>query len=443
MPWGSYGFYQPSFFDTDFRYLDKKDAVWGDFWDPLKRIHPNDCWLFSMGGQAWYRHVNEVNSRLEGRGNNYGLFRGRLYADAWYRDEFRVYVEGIYADSFWQDLAPLPIDRDRGDFLNLFVEIKAGELNDRPVYVRVGRQEMLFGSQRLVSTLDWANTRRTFQGVRAYRADEKFDVDLFWVQPVIPEASRLDSVDNNQNFAGLWTTYKPRKGTSVDAYYLFLDNTNPVAVGEFGARSGFNAHTLGTRYAGDYCNVLWDFEAMLQLGEWSNQTLVAGSTTAGLGYHWKDRPMNPQAWVYYDWASGESHPGQGGTRNTFQQLFPFGHYYFGYLDLIGRQNIHDLSAQFVLFPEKWITLIMQGHRFWLAEPGDSLYAANGRVLRNDATGRAGQDVGTEIDLVASFHLTAHSDLLFGFSKLFRGTYIENTGPAVSPELYYVQYGYRW
>jgi hypothetical protein len=153
--------------------------------------------------------------------------------------------------------------------------------------------------------------------------------------------------------------------------------------------------------------------------------------------------MNPQFWIYYDWESGDANPGQGGTRSTFQQLFPFGHYYFGYLDLVGRQNIHDVSAQFLTFPEKWITGIVQVHRFWLAEPADALYNAAGKVVRNDPTGQSGQDVGTEIDLLASFHLSAHSDVVVGWSKLFRGAYIDNTGPDVSPELFYLQYGYRW
>src|SRR5205823_2873223 len=130
------------------------------------------------------------------------------------------------AQSFNQDLAPLPIDRDRSDLLNAFVDVKIADLDGHPAYVRVGRQEMLLGSQRLISPLDWANTRRTFQGVRAFHQGEKFDVDLFWMQPVIPNPSHFDSVDNNQNFAGLWTTYRPEKGHFVDLYYLFLDNTN-------------------------------------------------------------------------------------------------------------------------------------------------------------------------------------------------------------------------
>ncbi len=443
LPYTLFGFYPPSFYDTDFRYLDKKDAQWCDFWDPLKRIHPNDNWLVSFGGQSWFRQMNEVDSRLTATDNNYGLVRTRLYADTWYRDQFRIFAEFIYADSFWQDSEPLPIDINRSDAQNLFVEAKLGDIDCEAVRLRVGRQEMYLGSQRLLSALDWANTRRTFQGVRAYRTSEKLDVDAFWVQPVIQNRNDFDSVDNNQNFAGLWTTYKPRKGTSADFYYLFLDNTNPVATGTGGVVTGFNAHTLGTRYAGDCDGRLWDFEAMLQLGDWANQDLVAGAATAGVGYHWKDAPLNPQAWIYYDWASGDANPGQGSTRSTFQQLFPFGHYYFGYLDLVGRQNIHDVSAQFVTYPDKWITTILQVHRFWLAQSTDALYNAAGRVTRNDPTGLSGNDVGTEIDLLASFHLSAHSDLVVGYSKLFAGSFIDRSGPAVSPELFYVQYGYRW
>ncbi len=35
---------------------------------------------------------------------------------------------------------------------------------------------------------------------------------------------------------------------------------------------------------------------------------------------------------------------------TFQQLFPFGHFYLGYLDLVGRQNIRDLNFQLSMHP---------------------------------------------------------------------------------------------
>jgi hypothetical protein len=443
MPWGSFGFYQPSFFDTDFRYLDQPDNTQHDFWDPLKRIRLGDNWLLSLGGQTWFRYMNEVDFQLREQDNVHGLYRNRLYGDLWYRDDVRLFIECLYADSVWQDVNPLPIDINRSDFQNLFLELKLVEVSGSPVYVRAGRQEMLFGSQRLISTLDWANTRRTFQGIRGYRAAEEFDLDAFWVQPVLVNRNDLDSVDNNQNFAGVWGTYKPKKGTGIDLYYLLLDNTNPVATGSHQVQQGFTAHTLGSRFFGDRDQFLWDFESMLQLGDWANQDLIAGAATAGLGYQFANAPTNPQFWVYYDWASGDRSPGVGSTRSTFQQLFPFGHYYFGYLDLVGRQNIQDVSCQAVFYPSPWVTGLVQFHHFWLAEAADALYNAAGAIVRSDPTGRAGTDVGSEIDLVVSFHLTTHADLLLGWSKLFPGEFIKNSGPNVSPELFYLQIGYRW
>src|SRR5437868_6251428 len=79
MPYGSFALWQPSFFDADFRYLDKPDNKQHDYWDCAKRIHVGDNWLFSTGGQAWFRSMNEVDSRLGTVDNSYGQVRTRIY----------------------------------------------------------------------------------------------------------------------------------------------------------------------------------------------------------------------------------------------------------------------------------------------------------------------------------------------------------------------------
>lgn len=433
----------PSFFDADFRYLDSPKYQDHDHFDPWHRIHLGDQWLLSTGGQFFWRYMNETGSRLTGRNNDYHQFRTRVFADLWYCDAFRAYVEFIDARSHGPELAPLPIDNNRGDLLNAFIDAKIGEIEGKPVYVRVGRQELLFGSQRLVSTIDWTATRRTFQGVRAFRAGEKFDVDLFWVQPVAINATRFDSVDNNQNFAGLWTTYRPKKGHFLDMYYLFLDHTRPPVLRGETAPQAFNVHTFGTRYTGDVDKRwLWDVELNLQFGERGRQDVFAGASAVDLGYHFKDMPWNPTFWVCHEFASGDR-GAPDGTFSTFNPLFPFGHYYFGFLDLVGRQNIHDIHTQLYLYPTKWITVWLQYHHFELASSTDALYNAGGVALRRDVTGRSGTNVGDEIDVVVNFHLDRHSDILFGYSKLFSGEFIRNTGSPRSPELFYAMYSFRW
>jgi hypothetical protein len=442
-PYPRFGLIQPSFFDVDnFSYLDDPKNTEHDIFDPLKRIRIGDHWQFTTGGDVRSRYQTEYNSRLTERQNEYHLSRLRVYGDLWYEDIFRLYVEGIGAWSAGENLPPLAIDENYADFQNLFVDAKLFTLGDAPVYARVGRQELLFGSQRLVSPLDWGNTRRTFQGARVFRTTEKFDFDMFWAQPVVPNRDRLDSVDNNQNFAGAWATYRPTKTSSVDAYYLMLDNTNRTTQ-QGVVRAPFTRHTIGGRATGQKDAFLYDFEGAMQLGTQAGKDVVAGMATAGVGYTLKDAPWTPTAWLYYDYASG----GTGGnTVHTFNQLFPFGHYYMGWIDQVGRQNIHDINVHLFMYPRKWLTVWLQGHTFYLADKRDALYNAAGNAIRRDATGRAGSEVGQEVDAVLNFHLGKHTDVLVGYSHLWGGDFLQNTrgrNAAANAGQFFVQTSFRW
>jgi hypothetical protein len=434
-----------SFFDADWRYLDKLPPGDLDFFDKFKRVHVGSNWLMSFGGEARIRYNNEYNSRLTETNNDFNLPRVRQYADLWYRDQLRVFAEFLYADSSGQSIAPLATDIDRGDFLNLFIEAKLGMIADAPVYGRVGRQEVGLGSQRLVGTPDWGNTRRTWDGARLYRAAEHWDVDLFWLQPVIPDAVRMDTADHNQNFYGAFVTYKPRKGTFIDAYYLMLQNTTPIVQTGI-VRGPFNLHTFGGRYATDYEDrFLFEAEGAMQLGNVVKENVIAGMFSGGIGYHCKDVPMNPTAWAYYNYCSGDNDPNKG-TYHTFNQLFPFIHYYQGWVDAIGRQNIHDFNLRGYVYPTNWITVMLQYHHFWLASPTDALYNIAGNAYRRDPTGKSGTDVGQKAEILTNFHLSKRADVFVGYSYLWGGSFLQNTASptaAVNSSICYVGFNYRW
>jgi len=433
-----------SFFDADFRYVDALDPAERTLVEDLKRLHLNDCLLLSTGGQFWVRYAHEHNSQLTEQDNDYTLARVRLFGDVSYSDWLRVFGEFLWADSFGEDRGPAAIDVNRGDLLNLFVDLRLFDYEDHPVYVRGGRQELVYGSQRLVSPLDWANTRRTFQGVKAFRQGEKWDYSAFWVQPVLPNPSDFDSPDENQNFVGSWLTYRPQKGTFLDLYYLYLHNSNQL-VQQGIERAPLEVNTLGVRYTGDKEGFLWDTELALQLGDQGSQDLVAGMATAGVGRHWKDTCLSPTVWAYYDYASGDANPNDG-DYTTFSQLFPFGHYYLGWADLVGRQNIHDANAHLYLYPAPWITINLQYHHFWLNQRRDALYNAAGAAYRRDPTGTSGNNVGDEIDIVTNFHLTRYADILVAYSKLYGGGFLEATaGPnqAADAETLYFIFQQRW
>ncbi len=439
-PFPAFALFGPGFFDGDWRYVDQPGYN-PDIFEKLHRIHLGDNWMFGTGGQAWWRHMREVNSRLSGQNNEYDLFRARVYGDLWYRDQFRIYAEFITAFNVNPDLPPLKIDENRADLLNLFVDVKVAEIDCKPVYVRVGRQELNYGSTRLISTIDWTNTRRTFEGVRGFWSSDKLDVDLFFVRPVIVDATRFDRSDNNQNFGGAWVTYRPEKTQAIDSYYLYYDNHNTVTAGGI-TSAPIVTHTVGSRYHGSKDGVLWDIEGAGQFGDRGGNSVFAGFATAGLGYNWAKGPMNPTVWAYYDWASGDS-TRNAGNFNTFNQQFPFGHYYLGWLDLVGRQNIRDVNFHLYLNPMKWITFNAQYHFFTLNNAADALYGAAGNPLRVSPNASAGGVVGQEVDLIVNFHLTKQSDFLIGYSRMQAGEFIRNTGNGRNPELFYAMYNFRW
>jgi hypothetical protein len=342
-------------------------------------------------------------------------------------------------------LPPLPIDSDSIDFLNLFVGLKVAEFDGKPAYLRIGRQELLFGSERLVTPLEWANTRQTFQGVHGLWSNGTWDVDLFWTQYVKLNATGWAWADPNQNFSGAWLTYHPDKKSNWDLYWLWLVNDNFTRIMGI-TQDPTNVHTLGTRYVGDKNGFLWDFEPMLQLGDRGPQHILAGAATAGLGYSLPKAFMQPTFWAYYDYASGSANPGVG-TYSTFNQLYGFGHYYLGFMDLIGRENIRDLNFQTYLYPTNWISLNVQYHILSLDRGRDALYSALGTPSRVSHNGTAGRDVGDELTFIVNFHLGPHSDILTGWSQLYAGDFLRKTAttPAgkFDPELFYFMYNIRW
>src|SRR5260370_3425313 len=163
-------------------------------------------------------------------------------------------------------------------------------------------------------------------------------------------------------------------------------------------------------------------EGAIQLGDKRGENLFAQMASVGVGYNAKELCWNPQAWLYFDYASGDSSPTTG-TAHTFNQLFPFGHYYFGFLDVIGRQNITDLNGQVAFYPANWLTLFSQYHVLNLDKSQDALYNSAGAPIRRSPTGVAGHDVRQILDFLVNVHLDKHSDIFLTYGHLFSADFI--------------------
>lgn len=147
--------------------------------------HP-DVWL-SVGGQLRLRAEHSSNFAFSDRNDDgFGLSRLRLHADLHLGDYFRVFLEGKSALATDRDLpgGRRTADVDELDLQNGFVEVSI-PLQANELRVSVGRREMLFGKQRLISPADWANSRQSFDGAHVIFETGHWKVDGFWTRPVV------------------------------------------------------------------------------------------------------------------------------------------------------------------------------------------------------------------------------------------------------------------
>lgn len=411
------------FYANDFSYLRDPDYhghCLGDCWKLMPVAGCDDCGSLDIGGQVRLRYHHEVGMgqdrsgpgelRFEDTVHDFLLTRMRLYSNWQASDEMRVYVEGILADVTDDDTyQPRLIDRNFGDFLNAFIDY---ELSNEAT-VRVGRQELLYGEQRLVSPLDWANTRRTFEGIKLITKHEDWAIDGFYTHlvPVVP--NRLDQADYKQAFYGSYATYSGWEKKTWDLYYLGYDDTRPGAV-----TSDFSLHTFGSRLFGERGNWLYEFEGGVQVGRQMGLGLDqdAGFATAGVGRRLMRHPWKPTVWIYYDYASGNA---WGGDFNRFNQLFPLGHKYFGFIDAVQRSNIEAPNVLLTLKPSERVEFLFWYWHFMANQAGDIVPSIGGTPVQSLSR----THFGDELDFYTKYAINPRSNLLVGWSHFWRGNKI--------------------
>lgn len=415
-----------------------------DHWVPqMKWIELTEGWHLSTGGQLRYQWKEESNRNMLGTfpdHNEFGLVRARVYADLVMDETFRVYVEGLSADIHGQktsDAPPQPIDRNDWGLQNAFIEFLA----DPDLRLRYGRTEMAYGAQRLISPLDWANTRRTFEGgVLAWKSGSR-STDFFVTHPVIVDPVHKDEANDSRWFSGVYNSWALEAGRAADAYLLHLHESDEVITAGDGSKGKADVYTLGTRYAGKSGIFDFEAEAALQGGWWAGDSVRAGMLTLVGGMTLGELPGAPRLALDLDWASGDD-DATDSEKGTFNQLFPLAHAYFGYIDLIGRQNIVAMSpsARWKLGDTAWFRAAW--HDFNLENDSDALYGPGGAVVFSDPSGQSGSHVGQEWDLTLGWtppFMSPHGEFQFGYCYFVPGNYVEHLGDGDRVQLLFVQY----
>ena len=417
-------------------------AEGGDLFDPIKHISLiQDDWLWvSFGGQvrlrleAWEDFSTFENDDAD---ETFLLTRVRAHADIHAGEHLRFFFEGLGAHSTEPMFrADGVLDVNSADLQQAFFDLKLPFAQDSSLRLRGGRQELAFGKQRLVSALDWSNTRRTWEGVRGTLNVGHWAVDGLWTQFVPVEKYEFDTADAQHEFYGLYAAgpFWPLAGTNLDAYWLGRDRKDVVGgVGDL-------RHTLGSRLSGQiaHTGLDYDLEGGYQFGDRAAVGVEAYFAAAEVGYTFAAAYGKPRFFAGVDYATGDDNTGDD-EFNTFDQLFPLGHAYFGFIDIIGRPNMLAYNAGVSFTPvAKW-TVLVQGHWFDRAQDDAPLFNAGGSPI----AGKAGEHhVGQEIDLLLKYQHDIHTQVLVGYSHFFVGDYFDLPGHD-DIDFFYVSWEYTF
>lgn len=296
------------------------------------------------------------------------------------------------------------------------------------VSARVGRQELVFGEQRLVGHVSWLNAARTFDAARMTLRAPQLQLDLFAGSVVRIATDDWDRSGHGNGFHGVHATSArlvPR--ATIEPYFFWRSDRGQRT--EAGATARLRLGTTGVRLAGALPGGFdYGLETAVQrgsLGSDSNrawaQHLRLRTPAIGRGVRLVSE---------YNYASGDAEPADG-QRGTFDPLYPTPHDKYGLADQVGWRNIHHLRAGVELASIPRWPITAAYHSWWLASATDGLYLVSGAQLARLPAGAPDRHVGQEFDVQVSRVLTPQFQIGGGYAHIRPGAFLRATTPGQS------------
>ncbi len=291
-----------------------------------------------------------------------------------------------------------------------------------PVDVKIGRQAINLGDQRLIGGFEWSNNARSFDAITLNYGTDAFDI-------LLADAKIVEG-GNDFNDTELYIgqlTVKSIANNTLDLYIISLRDNGT----NFGALKSTIINTYGFRLNGSVVGLDYTLEAPFQSGEVDNggggmdMDISGNAYAVKLGYTIPGGPMGLRVGAEYDYASGDD----DGTDNDwtgFLNLYPTNHAHYGYMDRQAWRNMTAWNINGSIKPNDQLFLKLDYWNFSLAEETDGVYyagALNGgpSVLNANADDAA----GTEIDLTAKYKYNDALGIMAGVSQYSPADVIED------------------
>lgn len=394
----------PSFknfrYDEDYSSL-KKDST-SDWYKKMKYSplsKSGDTYL-SFGGEARLQYFTVKHDGWGDApedGNGYTQSRFLLHGDFHAGKHFRAFIQ-LQGSMTNGKATTSPVDEDPLDLHQAFVEANANPGAKTNVVFRLGRQEMLYGSQRLIGLREGPNNRMSFDGLKAIIINPGYQLDLFYTHSNAVQKGVFDDAfnKNNQTWGSYLTLHKIPVLQNIDLYYMGIWRRNMTLNDGSGTEL---RHSVGTRIWGKQSSFEYDIEGTWQAGDFSEKRIKAYSVAANVAWEFKDITFQPKIGVKSEIMSGDRNKGDNSIQ-TFDPMYPNGGWYgLASFNPIGPANLIDVHPYIgVQFSSK-IYAEIDYDAYWRENVNDGLYAPNVALIypsKNSTKKTIGQQLGGEI-----------------------------------------------
>lgn len=376
--------------------------------------------------------------------NSYWWLREKVHL-GYNADWFAVYTEGRDSRA-WQDNDTKNLGQDPLELYQAYAIL--GNAKEFPLTVKVGRQELLYGDERLVGPSDWSNTGRVFDAVKLRWQAKDWWVDAFASHVVAVNSTHFNSADVHDSFFGVYSSFLNLVPIQESQFYFLSRN---VDVGSYAGTKPRDIYTLGLRFKSLPGKLRgWDYsvEFVQQLGSINTGAVrlhqQANALAVAAGYTWEKTFATPRIGLEYDYSSGDNDPNDTKSE-TLDNLFPTNHKHYGTMDIVGWRNLHDVRVSLSAKPHKKLAVNLDYHLFWLANTHDAFYPQSGSARSGNGYGLVpgySSFVGSELDLDVTYAITPWAGLRAGAGHFFTGGYIDASkaasGGAVDANWCYLQ-----
>ncbi|MCP4676695.1 MAG: alginate export family protein [Deltaproteobacteria bacterium] len=294
--------------------------------------------------------------------------------------------------------------------------------------LKVGRQHLVYGDQRLIGHLEWANRPRLFDAAVVSWNHSVGSLDLF--ASVFSSDPGGNLIDYSTVFFGIYNALHFFEKTVVWEQYLLglTDADNARAPGQMydpedeeAASPYRKVGTVGTRLRYNGTSFATGAEVAYQFGKANTDADIkqnAFALHADAKYTFQV-PWKPFLRIEANYASGNRTNAEDES-SRFINLFPTNHLHYGYMDLQNWSNAINGSAgtgfkpskHFALSIDYWILARANTDDGWFNAAGKPLY-----VAQEDAPTDHEDDalLGHEVDITVKTPVNKHVKIVTGFS----------------------------